>query len=165
MGPSGYYLTMMFTNTEQAVLRIVQRDLPDSLTPFADIAAQAGVDEAFVLDLLQRLRGSGAIRRFGASVKHQKAGYAHNAMVAWMVDREHMDAAGKAASRHRSVSHCYYRPSDVPDWPYTFYTMVHGKTREACAAVIAELAALPHMGEHAVLTSLRELKKISMTYF
>lgn len=156
---------MAFTETERAVLRIVQRDLPDSPTPFADIAQEVGVDEDFVLRLLQRMKEEGAIRRFGASVKHQKAGFVHNAMVAWIVALEHMDDAGKAAAEHRSVSHCYYRPSSAADWPYTFYTMVHGRSEEECQNVVAELAALPHMTEHAVLSSLKELKKISMTYF
>lgn len=156
---------MKFTDTERAVLRIVQRDLPDSLTPYADIARETGVDESFVLNLLARLKENGAIRRFGASVKHQKAGYTHNAMVAWIIGEEHVDAAGETAAKNRNVSHCYFRPSPVADWPYTLYTMVHGKTDDECRAVIDELAQIPHMGGHAVLKSIKELKKISMTYF
>lgn len=156
---------MAFTETERAILRIVQRDLPDSLTPFADIANAAGTDEAFVLGLLRRMKEAGAIRRFGASVKHQKAGFTHNAMVAWKIAPEHVDEAGKAAAANGSVSHCYYRPSPVDDWPYTLYTMVHGRSEEECDAAIQSLAALPRMEEHAVLSSLKELKKISMTYF
>ena len=156
---------MPFTETERAILRIVQRDLPDSLTPFADIARETGTDEAFVLGLLRRLKEEGAIRRFGASVKHQKAGFTHNAMVAWKTSPEHMDEAGKAAAENDNVSHCYYRPSPAEDWPYTLYTMVHGRSEEECRAVIEALAALPHIGEHAVLSSLKELKKVSMTYF
>ena len=156
---------MAFTETERAILRIVQRDLPDSLTPFADIANAASTDEAFVLDLLRRMKETGAIRRFGASVKHQKAGFTHNAMVAWKIAPEHVDEAGKAAAASDSVSHCYYRPSPVEDWPYTLYTMVHGRSKEECDAAIKSLAALPRMEEHAVLSSLKELKKISMTYF
>lgn len=156
---------MEFTDTERAVLRIVQRDLPDSLTPYADIAREAGVTEAFVLDLLSRMKESGAIRRFGASVKHQKTGYTHNAMVAWIIAEEHVDLAGEEAAKNRNVSHCYFRPPSVADWPYTLYTMVHGKTEAECNATIDELAKIPHMGEHAVLKSIKELKKISMTYF
>lgn len=156
---------MAFTETERTILRIVQRDLPDSRTPFADIAEEAGTDEATVLALLRRMKEEGAVRRFGASIRHQKAGFTHNAMVAWKLDPAYVDAAGEAAAENRNVSHCYYRPSDAPDWPYTLYTMVHGRTGEECAAVISELASLPRMTEYAVLASLKELKKISMTYF
>ena len=156
---------MPFTETEHAILRAVQQDIPDCLTPYAAIAEAAGTDEAAVLALLRRMKEEGAIRRFGASVKHQKAGFTHNAMVAWMVDPSSMDDAGTAAAANGNVSHCYYRPSRAEDWPYSLYTMVHGRSAEECAAAIAALAALPHMGEHAVLSSLKELKKISMTYF
>lgn len=154
-----------FTEQERAVLRIVQQDLPDSLTPYADIARETGTSEAFVLNLLREMKDSGAIRRFGASVKHQKAGFTHNAMVAWQIAPEHVDEAGEAAAGNDSVSHCYYRPSNVPDWPYTLYTMIHGRSEEECLGVVAALQALPHMGKHAVLRSLKELKKISMSYF
>lgn len=156
---------MQFTDTERAILRIVQRDLPDSLTPFADIAEETGMPEEDVIALLRNMKENGAIRRFGASVKHQKAGYTHNAMVAWRIDPNDVDDAGKAAAEHRNVSHCYYRPSSTPDWPYTLYTMVHGRSEEECNAVIAELETIPHMAEYAVLSSLKELKKISMPYF
>lgn len=156
---------MTFSKTERAILRIVQRDLPDSLTPYADIAKEADTDEDTVLALLRRLKDEGAIRRFGASVKHQKAGFTHNAMVAWKIAPERVDEAGEAAAKNENVSHCYYRPSPVEDWPYTLYTMVHGRSEEECAAVVAALSALPHMDEHAALSSLKELKKISMTYF
>ena len=154
-----------FNEIETAILRIVQRDLPDSAAPYADIARVAGCDEGFVIAFLENLKADGAIRRFGASVKHQKAGYTHNAMVAWIVDEAHIDAAGETAAASASVSHCYYRPTSAPDWPYTLYTMVHGKSAGECEAAIDELSRIPNMGEHAVLTSVRELKKISMTYF
>ena len=36
-------MSRQFTPAEQAVLRIVQANLPDSLTPYADIAEQAGM--------------------------------------------------------------------------------------------------------------------------
>lgn len=156
---------MEFTDTERAVLRIMQRDLPETLTPFADVAAKTGMPEADVITFLRKMKDSGAIRRFGASVKHQKAGFTHNAMVAWKVAPEYADEAGRKAAENENVSHCYYRPSDAPDWPYTLYTMVHGRTREECDAVIASLAAIPRMEDFAALSSLKELKKISMTYF
>ena len=154
-----------FTETETAILRIVQRDMPDSLTPYAAIAREVGCDEAQVVAFLQQLKDDGTIRRFGASVKHQKAGYTHNAMVAWDIEEAHVDAAGKKAAANTRVSHCYYRPSSAEDWPYTLYTMIHGRTGAECNAVIKELARIEHMKRYAVLTSLKELKKISMTYF
>ena len=156
-----------FTEQERAVLRLVQADLPDSLTPYADIAAQAGCSEEEVITLLHRLRECGAIRRFGASIKHQRTGWNHNAMVAWIVPRDDsaVERCGTAAATHPNVSHCYYRPSGAPDWPYELYTMVHGRSAEECERVVAELEAMIGLRDHAALSSIRELKKISPTYF
>lgn len=159
---------MQFTDQERAILRVVQDNLPDSLTPYADIAAQAGCGEDEVIALLRRLKDARVIRRFGASVRHQRTGWSHNAMVAWIVPKDDpafVEECGRKASEHPNVSHCYHRPSSAPDWPYELYTMVHGRSPEECAAVVEEISRLTPLREHAVLTSLRELKKISPTYF
>lgn len=154
-----------FTDQEREILRIVQKNLPDSLTPYADIAENVGVDEQTVLTLLRELKEEGAIRRFGASLKHQKAGFTHNAMVAWMITPEEVDAIGREAAKHPLISHCYYRPSPAADWPYEFYTMMHGRDPEEYKSVIATLIETTPLREYIVLESLKELKKTSMTYF
>ena len=154
-----------FTLGELAILRIVQSNLPDSLTPYADIAREAGVDEAELIALLARLKNEGAIRRFGASIKHQKAGWTHNVMVAWRVDEALADAAGEIAAAHPNISHCYYRPSSAPDWPYTFFTMMHGRNAEECREAIENLRRDSVLDEYVALESLKELKKTSMSYF
>lgn len=157
--------TPSFTPTELAILRIAQDNIPHTLTPYAHMAEAAGSSEQQVLDLLQGLKDSGAIRRFGASIKHQRAGWNHNAMVAWKATPEEADAAGAVAAAHSRISHCYFRPSSAPDWPYTFFTMIHGKSEGDCLAVVEELKASTCLKEYAVLESLKELKKTSMTYF
>ena len=149
-------MAQQFTETERAILRIVQADPPGSLTPYADIARTVGCTEEEVLDLLSRLKQSGAIRRFGASIKHQKTGWNHNALV---------EECGAIAARHSHISHVYYRPSAAPDWPYELYTMVHGRSEQECLDVAQELIATTPLREYAILKSLKELKKISMTYF
>ena len=55
-------MSHQFSPEEQAVLRIVQANLPDSLTPYADLAEQAGMTEAQVLELLGRLKGHPSLR-------------------------------------------------------------------------------------------------------
>lgn len=145
---------------------MAQKNLPAGMTPFADIAAAAGAEEAEVLELLRRLKRQGIIRRFGASIKHQSAGFQHNVMVAWRTrDQAEADEAAAAATEHPAISHCYYRPSGAADWPYEFFTMIHGRTAEECRAVIDYLLAHSPLREYAALESLQELKKTSMTYF
>lgn len=155
-----------FTETERKILKIVQKNLPDSATPYADIASSVGVSEGEVLSLLREMKNDGSIRRFGASIKHQRAGFSHNAMVAWVVkDASQADEAAEAVMRHSLISHCYYRPSSAADWPYEFFTMIHGRHETEYEEVIEYLIKNTSLREYAVLESLRELKKISMTYF
>lgn len=156
---------MDFTEKERAILSIVQDNLPDSLTPYADIAAMVGLEEQDVIQLLQSLKEDGTIRRFGASIKHQRTGYNHNAMVAWVVSEDKVDEAGEKAAKHRLVSHCYYRPSSASDWPYVLFTMVHGRSEQECMDAIAEIQEQTGLEEYAILESIKEVKKISMKYF
>lgn len=156
---------MNFTEQERAILAIVQDNLPENLTPYADIAKQVGVEENFVITFLQSLKDNTIIRRFGASIKHQRTGYSHNAMVAWIISDDLIDQAGEQAAKNPFISHCYHRPSDVADWPYTFYTMIHGKKVDDCQKIIEELRATTPLDVYVILESLKELKKSSMKYF
>lgn len=155
-----------FTETERKILAVAQKNLPDSLTPYADIAKAAGCGEEDVLALLKSMKEDGSIRRFGASIKHQRAGFSHNAMVAWKVkDEAQADEAAKVVAGCSLISHCYYRPSSAPDWPYEFFTMIHGRREDEYLEVVDFLKENTTLEEYAVLESIRELKKISPTYF
>ncbi len=154
-----------FTENERAVLGLVQNNLPDSLTPYADIAESVGCTEEEVLQLLEKLKNDGAIRRFGASIKHQKTGWDFNAMVAWVVSEEDADAFAKIAVSYNNISHCYFRPSSAADWPYTLFTMVHGRSENECQETIVALQKATNTVDYAALKSIQEFKKTSMTYF
>lgn len=158
-------MTYPLTKTERAILQMVQGNIPDSMTPYADIAQRVGTDEHTVLELLSRMKKDGGIRRFGASIKHQKTGWNHNAMVAWRIDDALIDEAGEQAAQHPNISHCYHRPTTAPDWPYTLYTMIHGRNEGDCKNVIEQLIQETKLQEYAILESLKELKKTSMKYF
>jgi len=154
----------VFSEAQKRVLALVQGDLPDGPEPFAEVARQAGVTEAEVLELLASMKESGAIRRFGATLRHQKAGYGSNAMVAWYVDDADIARIGAFMAARPEISHCYHRVNCM-DWPYNLYTMVHAKSREECRVKVEELARLSGLDEYDVLESRREFKKTSMRYF
>ncbi len=154
-----------FTDTEIQILRRVQTSLPDSVEPFADIARDVGCSPDEVIGLLRRLKAEGAIRRFGATLKHQKAGYAANVMVAWRIDDpDEINRVGELLAEQRQISHCYHRPAP-PSWPYNLYTMVHGRSREECLETVEALKRLSGVADCQLLFSTRELKKTSMHYF
>ncbi|MDR2123968.1 MAG: Lrp/AsnC family transcriptional regulator [Desulfovibrio sp.] len=154
-----------FSEAERRALRIMQDNLPDSPAPFAAVAAAAGMQEEEVLALLRSLREEGVIRRFGAVLRHRQAGYGAGAMVAWKADRAGIDAAGERMARHPLVSHCYCRPSPVPDWPYELFAMVHGRDAGELERTIRELAQDAALTDYVVLESAAELKKSSLAFF
>jgi len=154
-----------FTEKEKNILHALQGSIPLTLTPFADIAKQAGVDESQVIDLVSTMKDKGYIRRFGATLRHQKAGYTANAMVAWYVEDDlDIKAVGKQMAARPEISHCYDR-ANCMDWPYNIYTMIHGKNREDCLRVVQELIQETGVTQYDLLFSIKELKKTSMHYF
>lgn len=152
------------TELDREILKRVQGTLPDSATPYADIAAAVGTDEAHVVSLLARMVETGEIRRFGATLKHQKAGYGANVMVAWFVPEEDVDRVGAIMAQRPEISHCYHRVTCM-EWPYNLYTMIHGRSPEDCQAVVAAVSQATGLDDFAMLFSLKELKKVSMRYF
>lgn len=156
---------LKFSAKEEKALAILQANLPDSATPFGDIAREVGLSEDEVLALVRRLKADGVIRRFGATLRHQKAGYGHNAMVAWYVEEGlDIEAVGRKMAERPEISHCYVRAACL-DWPYNLYTMIHGKNPGDCLRLAEELSRETGVAQFDVLESIREMKKTSMIYF
>ena len=104
------------------------------------------------------------IRRFGATLRHQKSGFQANAMTAWQVDEARIEEVGRIMAAFRAVSHCYRR-DPAEDWPYNLYTMIHGRSEDDCRETARRIAEKAGVTTYQLLFSRRELKKISMTYF
>ncbi|MFP4629650.1 MAG: Lrp/AsnC family transcriptional regulator [Desulfohalobiaceae bacterium] len=152
------------TEQEKRVLRLVQDSLPDSPAPFASIAREAGLPESQVLQLLRELKSSGCIRRFGATLRHQEAGYDCNVMVAWQVPQANIQDISRIMVSRPEITHCYQRRS-TPSWPFNLYTMIHAKSKGQCLQLIQDLAARTGLDNYQALFSIKELKKTSMRYF
>ncbi|AHF07201.1 Lrp/AsnC family transcriptional regulator [Desulfitobacterium metallireducens] len=156
--------TIEITERDKALIRLVQGDLPYSLTPFAELAKALKWTEREVLDLTQSMLERGLIRRFGVVLRHQKAGFTANAMGVWPVAEDHAEEIGAKMAEFREVSHCYQRPT-LPDWPYTLFTMIHGRSVEDCQNVMERIAQATGVEDYRMLFSQAELKKSSMKYF
>jgi DNA-binding Lrp family transcriptional regulator len=154
----------MLTEIEKKVIASIQADLPVIRRPYRDIADRLNITEAELLETLQRLCDRGIIRRFGATLRHQKSGFSANAMVAWQVEEERIEDVGKILAAFRQVSHCYRRnPTD--GWPYNLYTMVHAPDEKTCRETTRQMAERAGIDNYSLLFSRRELKKTSMQYF
>jgi DNA-binding Lrp family transcriptional regulator len=157
------------TQTDKALIRILQEDIGNELEPYERIADALGQAQSWVLSRTQELIDAGVIRRFGAMVRHNELGFTHNVMVAWIIPDDETDAAGGIMAGYSAVSHCYRRVT-TEDWPYNMYAMTHGMSEDDCATAIRQIkAALDDAGvsykEPALLRSIKELKKSSMRYF
>jgi hypothetical protein len=87
-------------------------------------------------------------------------------MGVWKVAPSDVAEIGGRMAAVRGISHCYERPT-YQDWPYSVFTMAHGRSKEECDAVpqsIADEHGL-HGADRAVLYSSTEFKKIRLRYF
>ena len=73
---------------------------------------------------------------------------------------------GRRMASFRGISHCYQRPT-YEDWPYSVFTMAHGRSKEECDAILDSIAGECGMGpdDRATLYSSTEYKKIRLHYF
>lgn len=153
------------TDCDRIRIRIACNDIPHTLTPFKDW--NVSCDELREDLALRRMR------RFGAILRHQEAGFAFNAMVCfaetvdcrqWSVDRNSVNPAGAILASKPYISHCYNRPA-FEGFPYTLYAMMHAQSAEELESYIKEAAESIGNPDFAVLNSLRELKKTSFNFF
>jgi DNA-binding Lrp family transcriptional regulator len=154
----------MIDALDKKVIQLVQGDLPVDPKPFALLAEQLGIPEHEFVSRLRSLKEKGVIRRFGATLRHQEAGFSSNAMVAWMVAEERVEEVGKALAMFREVTHCYQRSADER-WPYNLYTMIHGDDREECYRIARRMSEEVGVEAYVLLFSEKEFKKTSMQYF
>lgn len=154
----------MIDDLDKSVIRLIQGDLPVVRRPFAVLADQVGIHEGEFLKRVNRLKTQGILRRFGATLRHQKAGYGANAMVAWLVPDDRIDEVGKKLAQYREVTHCYQR-NPQGDWEYNLFSMVHGSNPEECHDIAEKMSDAVGIKAYELLFSEKEFKKTSMEYF
>ncbi|WP_295068750.1 Lrp/AsnC family transcriptional regulator [uncultured Fibrobacter sp.] len=172
--------TETLSETDRIRIHIACDDIPHTLTPFKDWGVSC--------DELREDLAVKRMRRFGAILRHQDAGFPCNAMVCFSLDERRKTSVESesnekfAESRHSDnrrleesskisalakkhyVSHCYERPS-FENFPYNLYAMMHAQTPEELDGFIKESVALLDNPEYVVLHSLKELKKTSFRFF
>jgi len=151
------------TAEEIDVSRLIQGDIPLAERPFHLVAQEIGLTEGEVLSIAGKLRERGIIRKFGAIVRHQRAGYIHNVMVMWAVPSGECEAAGKRLASFPEITHCYERTPPFAG-RYNLFTMVHFR-KKADEDLLRKIAAAVNVENFMVLRSLEEFKKNSMEYF
>ncbi|HXP99370.1 MAG TPA: Lrp/AsnC family transcriptional regulator [Solirubrobacteraceae bacterium] len=146
------------------VIRALQGDMPIVAEPYAPAAAVLGQEQQRFLEHLAGMQERGLLRRVAAILYHRRAGFSANGMGVWKVPDEHIHDVGRQMAAVRGISHCYQRPT-YADWPYSVFTMAHGRSKEECDAVLDAIAQMTGIEERATLYSSTEYKKIRLLYF
>jgi DNA-binding Lrp family transcriptional regulator len=148
----------MSENIDLKVLSVIQEPIELVAEPFAPFAKKLGTDTESVLQKLNEYIKTGVIRRFAGIVKHNKAGFNYNAMVAFEIENDLCDDAGEKLSSLRFVTHCYKR-TPYSDWPYNLYAMMHAQNENEFNERISLVKNSVKHKSVLVLQSLKEYKK------
>jgi siroheme decarboxylase len=149
---------------DKAVIRATQGDMPVIPEPYAPAAAELGISQEQLLAHLQAMVDRRLLRRVAAILFHRRAGFSANGMGVWKVPEERTMEVGMQMAQFRGISHAYERPT-YADWPYSVFTMAHGRSKEECDAILDSIAAETGISERATLYSSTEFKKIRLLYF
>ena len=152
------------SDVDVKIIKEVQEDFPLVSNPYAQLASNAGVQVKDLIKCLNNLKEKGVMRRVAAILHHRKAGFKANAMGVWKVPLDKIEEIAPMMSSLKSVSHCYRRPT-YPDWPYSLFTMIHGKTAKDCESIIKTLSDMSGIKEYDSLYSSKEYKKTRLKYF
>ncbi|MGI6413933.1 MAG: Lrp/AsnC family transcriptional regulator [Syntrophomonadaceae bacterium] len=155
---------MRLDHKDIEILKYIQTDLSLESNPFKTLADRIGLSEEDIVLRIKTLKSKGVLRRFGAVLRHQKAGFTENAMVAWKVGSEQCDEIGGIMAQFDEISHCYLREVP-PDFDYNLFTMIHARTADELNRIIDKVSMQTGLTDYKVLKSVRELKKESMVYF
>ena len=124
---------------ELRLIKILQNGLPLTSRPYAAIAAQTGMTEARVMEMIDGLIQDQTIRRFGVVVRHHEAGYRANAMIVWDVPEQQLATIPQQMQQFPFITLCYRRPRQLPEWPYNLFCMIHGHDRETVLKNLHEM--------------------------
>jgi DNA-binding Lrp family transcriptional regulator len=153
-----------YDERDVAVIRTLQGDLPVVSEPYAPAAEALKMPESELLAHLEQMQERRLLRRVAAILYHRRAGFSANGMGVWKVPDERIMEIGPRMAAFRGISHCYQRPT-YQDWPYSVFTMAHGRSKEECDAILTSIAEQTGIDERATLYSSTEFKKIRLLYF
>ncbi len=155
-----------YDERDVAVIRALQGPMEPVERPYDAAAAELGIPCEKLLEHLRGMVERKLLRRVAAILFHRRAGFSANGMGVWKVPEGEIMETGRRMASFRGISHCYQRPT-YEDWPYSVFTMAHGRSKEECDAILDSIAEECGMGpdDRATLYSSTEYKKIRLHYF
>jgi DNA-binding Lrp family transcriptional regulator len=151
------------TVIDKKMARLLQKDMDVSSFPFEVIGKCCDMTGIEALNVLKQMIRKGFIRRFGALLRHQKAGYTNNALVLWAIPLNKIEDIAQIFIASSFVSHCYERNPAFEN-KYNLFTMFHSP-EDDIAALIKKMAENAGIKDYLILDSVEEFKKTSPEYF
>jgi DNA-binding Lrp family transcriptional regulator len=155
-----------YDETDIAIIKALQGPMKAVERPYDEAAAEVGMTTDELLTHLRGMVDRKILRRVAAILYHRRAGFSANGMGVWKVPEDQILEVGGVMAATRGISHCYERPT-YDDWPYSVFTMAHGRSKEECDAVLDSIAETCEMGpdDRSTLYSSTEYKKVRLHYF
>jgi DNA-binding Lrp family transcriptional regulator len=153
-----------YDERDVAVIRATQGPQPVASEPWAGPARELGMEVDELLEHMEGMVERRLLRRVAAILFHRRAGFSANGMGVWKVPEDRIMELAPRMAAVRGISHCYQRPT-YADWPYSVFTMAHGRSKEECDAILTGIAEMTGIEERSTLYSSTEYKKVRLLYF
>jgi DNA-binding Lrp family transcriptional regulator len=118
---------------QKKIIALLRDELEIAPRPFTRMANILKIDEDALLAELVNLKSSGVLRRIGASIDHQRAGFSANSLMAWDFTGSERDTY-EVVCDFPWVSHCYLRRIVAQNlrtpWAYNLFAMIHARDPE-----------------------------------
>jgi len=121
-----------FSTVEQRLLDAYQRGFPLCPRPYESIAADLGISEENVIDMLARFVSDGVVTRVGAVVRPHTAGW--STLAAMAVPDDRLVRVADLVSAYPQVNHNYER-----EHRFNLWFVVTGQDEAAVRGTIADI--------------------------
>jgi len=105
----------MIDDTDRQIINSLQGGFPLSPSPYADVARDLGLDEAELIDRLERLLDEGVLSRFGPMFHAERMGGALT-LAAMSVPEDRFEAVAEQVNVFPEVAHNYARDHALNMW-------------------------------------------------
>lgn len=152
------------TPRELEAVRLLQNDLPPVPRPFEELARDAELSGDELLEVALQLRSEGRLRGLAAAVQPRGRAFSAQALVVWATAADRVRELAQTLASRPEIGRSWIRPTQ-PGWPYSVFTILHGRSVDEYQALVFSLADELAIEEYALLFPVREYKKSRITYF
>jgi DNA-binding Lrp family transcriptional regulator len=126
----------MLDEIDRAIINQFQGGFPLSHSPFAEVGAKFGLNEAQVIERIKAMRDEASITRFGPLFNADAMGGAF-CLCAIAVPSERFDETVALVNAHREVAHNYQRAHALNMW-FVLATEKPERIAELCTEIEAQ---------------------------